>query len=121
MTPKDLKKCADQVFTDHPKTEAVVVASDGTCFLPSARNLAKDYAHRNGLTLQELKRDEPAADPAAEDAPHVIAEMTVSAIKEWAAGITEAEVLEAAIDKSPSKGGVEAIKNRIDELKAQDQ
>lgn len=117
MNAEEIKQCADQVLADHPDTDSVLVVSDGTCFMPDALNLARDYARRNGQELQEVKRGEAVSDDQVPPT-HDVEEMTVAEIKDWAQTQDEVDELKFALGFAPSKGGVEAIQNRIDELKS---
>lgn len=122
MTP-ELSKAVAQVFKDHPETPSVIVCADGACFLPEARNLAIDHARRCGLKWHEVQRGEtllPEADPETLPKAADISIMTVAEINEWASGQTEVDELEAALAYAPSKGGVSALQNRIEQLKTQD-
>ena len=56
MNKDDLKKIAEAAFAHNKTADALIVASDGTCFLPAHQNAAEEHARREKLTLETYTR-----------------------------------------------------------------
>lgn len=108
---QELVKRSQQVFKDNPGLEELIATTDGQFFPKQNKQHAREHAKHYGLKTIMISRSE-----GAEADPVNLADYTIKEVEEWAGEQTDVVVLKQGLETVDTKGGKEAIENRIEEL-----
>lgn len=113
LSKQELQKKSREVFKYNPELKALAATTDGQFFPEQNKQHAREHARKNGLKTIHITRDK-----GAEPDPVNLASYTVKETEEWAGKQTDVTVLKQGLETVDTKGGKEALENRIEELNA---